>query len=177
MTEDDLRKDVTNNSDEQYNNANSQYGTGNQYGNNANQYSNQYNNSYNNNQYQSTDNQYGNNSNQYNNGYNGPYNNQYQKQPSNSLAIASMIVGIIALLLSCYLGLIIGAVGLILGIVSLVKKYPGKNYAVAGILLSSFAILIGTSFLAVFFAAMLSVDGPTSTISFTLFQLGNIIGI
>ena len=60
---------------------------------------------------------------------------------SNGLGIASMVIGIIALLLSCCYGGVLGIVGLILGIVGLTK--PGKKgTAIAGVVTSSISILI-----------------------------------
>lgn len=61
---------------------------------------------------------------------------------NNGLAVASMVLGIIALLASCFYGGVLGIVSLILGIVSVAMNRSGKGMAVAGIVTSSISILI-----------------------------------
>lgn len=61
------------------------------------------------------------------------------EKKSNGLGIASMVLGIIALLLSCCYGGFLGLIGLPLGIAGVTK--PNKGTAIAGIITSSFAIL------------------------------------
>lgn len=70
------------------------------------------------------------------------YPQQGYQQPMNhsnegaGLAIASMVLGIVALVFSCciyYISIPCAIVGLILGGVSLAKKQPGKGMAVAGL--------------------------------------------
>lgn len=58
-------------------------------------------------------------------------------------AIASLVLGILSLVLCCVGGGILGIVGLILGIVSLVKKESKLGMAIAGIITSSFGIVFG----------------------------------
>ncbi|MBP3325756.1 MAG: DUF4190 domain-containing protein [Coprococcus sp.] len=63
----------------------------------------------------------------------------YSPQGSAGLGIASMVLGIVALVFSCclyYVSLPCAIVGLILGGVSLSKKKPGKGMAVAGLVCS-----------------------------------------
>lgn len=77
-----------------------------------------------------------------------------EKKESKVLAILSLIFGIIGIICCCltYFGMIIAAVGIILGIIVLVKKKPGKGLAIAGIicggvgfLLALVVLVIGTS--------------------------------
>lgn len=81
------------------------------------------------------------------NQYQTQYQNQYQmpQKKSNGMAIASMVLGIISLLLFCipYFAIPASIVGLILGIISIRGKKDGKGMAIAGIILSSIALLIG----------------------------------
>lgn len=108
------------------------------------------NNNYNNNNY--NDNNYNDNyNNNYNNGgfnnnapynMNNGYNNQMYNQPEkkNSLGIASMVCGIIALLLFCCcesLSITLGLAGIILGAVSLKRQESNKGFAIAGIITGS----------------------------------------
>ena len=63
---------------------------------------------------------------------------------SKGMAIASMVLGIVGLVLSCLvIGIIPCVIGLILGIVVLVKQKAGQGMAIAGIVTS----LIGIAFL------------------------------
>ena len=73
--------------------------------------------------------------------------NDYQKGPQDEksgLAIASMILGIVSVVLSClwYIAGPCGLIGLILGIISKVKKYGGKGFSTAGIILSVIGMLL-----------------------------------
>lgn len=72
-----------------------------------------------------------------------------QKEDTNSssesgaLCIASMVLGIIGLLLTVVLfGIIPSIAGLVLGIVSLVTKKPKTGFAIAGVSISSIAIIL-----------------------------------
>lgn len=66
------------------------------------------------------------------------------EQKSSGLAIASMVCGIVGLVLSCcvpYLPLILGIVGLVLGVVSLRKQAGGKGMAIAGVVCSIITLI------------------------------------
>ncbi len=67
-----------------------------------------------------------------------------QPQESPAFAVAGMVCGIISLVCCCtgYLALIVGIGGLVLSIVSLVQKKPGKEMAIVGIVCSSIAIVM-----------------------------------
>lgn len=64
-----------------------------------------------------------------------------EQSQSNGLAVASIVLGIIALLSSCCYGGFLGFIGLILGIVA-ISKGQKKGMAVAGIITSVIALLI-----------------------------------
>lgn len=82
-----------------------------------------------------------------------PYRPNYQQQNyqptlKSGLAIASMVLGIVGFVTSILLvGVLIAPVGLILGIVALIKAnkrpriYGGKGFAIAGIVLSGLIVL------------------------------------
>lgn len=67
---------------------------------------------------------------------------QIPPQESKGLAIASMILGILSLLI-CGIGWILGIVGFILSIVSLANHKGGKGMAIAGLVTSSLGMLWG----------------------------------
>lgn len=61
------------------------------------------------------------------------------EKKSVGLAVASMVCGIVGLVLSCcipYLPIVLGIVGLVLGVVSLRKQAGGKGMAIAGVVCS-----------------------------------------
>ena len=64
--------------------------------------------------------------------------------PNSGMAIASMVVGIGALVTSCFLPLLPGAIALVLGLVSLGRTGPGKlrgrGFAITGITTGSIAL-------------------------------------
>lgn len=63
-------------------------------------------------------------------------NQQAAPKKSAGLAIASMVLGIVALVLSCcvpYLPIVLSLLAVILGGVSLAKKMGGKGMAIAGL--------------------------------------------
>jgi len=98
---------------------------------------------------------------QYNNGYDQQY---YQPQPSPGFSIASMIVGIISLVLFCCLNkwdLIIAIPAIILGIIGLVKEPNGKGFAIAGIITGAIALIITVIFIIalIVFARQLAIAG------------------
>ena len=70
------------------------------------------------------------------------YSKGKQTSSPSGLAIASFVVGLISVLISCCFGGVLGFVSLILGIVSLVRKENGKGFSIAGIILSVISILI-----------------------------------
>ncbi|MCI6019383.1 MAG: DUF4190 domain-containing protein [Clostridiales bacterium] len=85
---------------------------------------------------------------QNNQGFNNnqPYwQNQPPKQPANSFALASMIVGIASIFFMCflpYLSIPLDIVGIVLGIIAL-KKGGGKGMAIAGIIISAVILVAG----------------------------------
>lgn len=81
-----------------------------------------------------------------------PYQYQYQYQqpqnqpitpPVSNLAIASMVLGIVSFLLDCiiFISIPTAIISLVLGIISLKEKKGGKGLAIAGIIISSIALL------------------------------------
>lgn len=93
--------------------------------------------------------------------------NNYQSpapmQQKNGMAIASLVLGIVAFVLSCFpiVGLVGGVVGLVLGIMGLKNAGPsanGKGMAIAGIILSALG-LVGAIIWMVFSAAILAAAG------------------
>lgn len=75
--------------------------------------------------------------------YQQPYQTQNKPQGSSGLSIASMVLGILALVFSCLgLGWILGIIGLILGIISVYNKNPGRGMAIAGITTSAISIVL-----------------------------------
>lgn len=90
-------------------------------------------------------NQYQTDSNQYQYSYQYDASTQYdQPKKSSGLAIASLVCGIVGLVLCCcyYLSLPLSIVGLILGIVSLSKKSGGKGMAIVGVILSGITVVL-----------------------------------
>lgn len=73
--------------------------------------------------------------------------NQISKN-NNSLAITSLVLGIISLIL-CWgfiIPIILGIIGIVTGTVSLGQKRDGSKIAIAGIILSIVGLLIGIVF-------------------------------
>ena len=74
---------------------------------------------------------------------------------SKGMAIASMVLGIVGLVLSCLvIGIIPCVIGLILGIVVLVKQKAGQGMAIAGIVTSLIGIALFIMVLIGFGSAM-----------------------
>ena len=74
------------------------------------------------------------------NPYQQPY--QMKNQGSSGLSIASMVLGILALIFTCMgVGWILGIIGLVLGIVAIFNKSQGRGMAIAGIATSALSIL------------------------------------
>lgn len=75
------------------------------------------------------------------------------------MAIASLVLGILGLVLGVLtgglLGVILGLIGLILGIIA-VRKAASKGVAIAGIVCSAIALIVGAIFLFVIGAATVS---------------------
>lgn len=66
-----------------------------------------------------------------------------KKSKQSGLGIAGMVIGIIAILLSCLMiGGILGVIGLILSIIGISEKSSGKGMAIAGIALNIISIII-----------------------------------
>lgn len=79
-----------------------------------------------------------------NQNYNQNYNQMPAQQGGSGLAIASMVLGIVALVLSCciyFVSIPCALIGLILGAVALSKKTPGKGMAIAGLVCSIISII------------------------------------
>src|SRR5438445_1421538 len=70
-----------------------------------------------------------------------------QTQLKSGLAIASMVLGIVGFAGGCFGGFLLAPVGLVLGIVALVRsskrpsEYGGQGFAIAGIVLSAMGVL------------------------------------
>lgn len=106
---------------------------------------NQYqNNSYQNNQYQG--NSYQNSQYQYQNGQYGYGTPQNMDGGATGLAVASMVLGIVALLIGCcastwWFTVIVAVISIVLGILALQKKSSGRGMAIAGIVCSAIALV------------------------------------
>ena len=130
-------------SDQNYGQPDGQYGQsygqqGGQYGQNYGQPDGQYSQNYG---------QYGQNYNNQNMNMGGgpayPQNNM-QPQESKGTSIASMVLGIFSLTFGCcitYVGIAAAIAGIITGIISIKNKKPGKGMAIAGIIMSSIALV------------------------------------
>ena len=71
----------------------------------------------------------------------------------NGFGIASLVLGIVGILLTCLFGLsgVFGLIGLILGILGLtVLKDAKKGLAIAGVIVSGVALFIGIGWLAIY---------------------------
>jgi hypothetical protein len=75
---------------------------------------------------------------------------------SNNLSVASLVFGILSVLLFFVIGLslILGLVGLVTGIVSLAQRRAGHGAAVAGVILSAVGIVAALIVLAIFILAL-----------------------
>lgn len=70
------------------------------------------------------------------------------------LAIASMVLGILSIILCCIFGGVLALPGLILGIISLVSKRDGSGMAIAGIITSIFGLLLGVFMVIIFISSL-----------------------
>ena len=88
---------------------------------------------------------------------NNMYNNQYQVDPEEKKAqnfgVASLILGIVSFF-CC--GLFSAIPGLVLGIVSIKKKKENNGLAVAGIIISSIALVITVVVMIIYIVAIVS---------------------
>lgn len=69
---------------------------------------------------------------------------QNQGGKGKAFSITSMVTGIVAVCTCClwYVALPLGAVALVFGIISLVKKYDGKGMALAGVITGGAALVL-----------------------------------
>ena len=84
-----------------------------------------------------------------------------QKQ-GNGLGTASLVIGIISLLLSCCYGGVIGVVGIILGVIAISKNNSQKGTAIGGIVTSAIALAI-TIFMVILGVSILDSIGNSSS--------------
>ncbi len=80
--------------------------------------------------------------------YNQNMNSQMPNQPNQNgsgFAIASMVLGILSLVIGCCygIGIIPAIIGVILGAISLNQQRPGRGMAIAGLVTSILGILCG----------------------------------
>ena len=82
--------------------------------------------------------------------------------PSNGLAVASMVLGIIAIFTFWipFLGWVPVALGLILGLIALSRPY-GRGMAITGVICSALALIVKLAFL-VFLIGVLGAAGVAS---------------
>ena len=74
--------------------------------------------------------------------YEDPYRNTPPEEPS-GLAIASLVLGIISLVLSCgYINIVTGIISIILGAIHLAKHKTRRGMAIAGIVCSIISIVL-----------------------------------
>lgn len=87
-----------------------------------------------------------------------------QKQMGKGMAIASMVCGIVSLVLfwSWCLAIICAIVALVLGIIALVKKADGKGMAIAGVVTGGCGLLI-SGIIAIF--ALIALAAVTGTVT------------
>jgi len=81
-------------------------------------------------------------------------------QPTNGLAVAAMVVGIVALVLAWvpFVGFAGGIAAIVLGIIAL-KKTSGKGMSIAGIVTGAISILCGLVIAFMFFASLAILGG------------------
>ncbi len=121
----------------------------------------------------------------YNQGQTGPYNqnqgNPYNQgngyggsqiivgeadsgQKNSTFAVVSLVLGILGLVFVCcvfYLSFIMGIIGLILGIISLVQNRDGKGLAIAGTILNGLSVLFAVLIIILYLAFGYAVDDFT----------------
>ena len=97
----------------------------------------------------------------------------------NGFGIASLVVGIVGILLTCAFGLsgIFGLIGVILGILGLtVLKDAKKGLAIAGIIVSGVALFIGLGWLTVYGLRAINKSGQTSHQGYPYTSQNNVEG-
>lgn len=85
-----------------------------------------------------------------------------QTNQGSGFSIASMVLGIVSIVFSCclwYIALPCGVVGLVLGVLSLRDKKPGRNTAIAGIVMCIVSLALAV--VAIIFAGALSAEMQT----------------
>ena len=93
--------------------------------------------------------------------YNQP-NNYYsaaeEPQKASGLAIASMVCGILSIVLCCvwYLSAILAIAAIVMGIINNVKKMGGKGMAIAGIVTGACGLLLAIAWIIIIFAGVYS---------------------
>ena len=107
---------------------------------------------------------------QANNGYSssGGYQPQNGKTPASPMAIASLVMGILSLVLCCCFGIgsiVLGALGIIFAILSR-KEKPMETMAKVGLGLSIGGVIIGLIIAVFFFISMLTSDDVQSDYGF-----------
>ena len=73
------------------------------------------------------------------------------------MAIASMVLGIVSIVVSCcyvYSAFVTGIIGRVLGIIALKKQAPGRGMAIAGIVTSIISLVLAIVLLIVGVAAV-----------------------
>lgn len=88
---------------------------------------------------------------------------------SKGMAITSMVLGIIGMVCCCipFLDLILSVTALVLGIVCVTKHKPGKEMAIAGIVLGSIGTILGFRV-----SALIFISGATFGLMDELFGMG-----
>ena len=80
---------------------------------------------------------------------------QEPEQKNSTFAVVSLVLGILGIVFVCcvfYLSFILGIIGLVLGIISLVQNRDGKGLAIAGTILNGLTILISVLILILYAA-------------------------
>lgn len=72
-----------------------------------------------------------------------PYGSTGQPKKGSGCAIASLVLGILSLILCCVGGGIFGIIGVILGIISICRKESGRGMAIGGLVTSGIGFVMG----------------------------------
>ena len=74
--------------------------------------------------------------------YQDPYQNTPPEEPA-GMAIASLVLGIVSIVLSCtYINIVTGIIAIVLGAIHLAKHRSRRGMAIAGIVLSIISIVV-----------------------------------